>query len=241
MKRWPEIAVRNPLVTYLIFGLVMLFCAYSYTLMPQSEDPVLDLPTVGVGVVYPGASVADIENEIAEPIESAMSELSDVVEVRTSINEDACYVAIEFAYGVDPSEKIDYVQAKINNLRDELPVGIYGLDVYKYSTSNVKVLQYALVAPEATYKAMFQQAEQLEKEIKKSRLVSDVNILAYPESEIHVLIDPSRLQYYNISLDQIEQSLQSYNAIIPGGRMHVGTQVFKIKTSGRFENLSETA
>jgi len=237
MKKWPSIAVNNPLITYLIFGLAMLSFVYSYMLMPQSEDPVLNLPIVGVGIIYPGASVADIESQVVEVVETAMNELDDVIEINTSIIEDVAYTEIEFQYGVDPTKIFDDVQAQVNIITSDLPDGIYETEVYKYSTTNVNVIQLAIISESVAYHELYAEAEALESQFQKSSVVSSIDILACPSEEVHILLDPSRMEYYNIHLDQIEQALQSYNAVIPGGKINVGQQVFKVRTSGSFKNL----
>lgn len=239
MKNWPRVAIENKLITFLVFGLGMVLCIYSYMSMPQSEDPILDIPTIGVLMIYPGASSIEIESQIAEVAESAFQELDNVVEISTSISEGNLYSIIEFEYGSDAESKKDEVLSKISDIRPELPAGIYETEIIKYSTTEARVFQLALVSEIATYREMREVAENLKKSFERIRSAKDVEIEACPKERIGIRVDPKVLEKYQISPYHIEQAIQSENAIIAGGELNIGTQVYNVKTSGSFKSIDD--
>lgn len=239
MNQLPKITVRNGLVSTMVFLLGTLYCLFSFQNMPQSEDPVLDLPSIGVLVIYPGASNADIEKHIVDPLEIAMRELSDVREINTSIQDEASFTEIEFDYGIDPDEKKSEVENQLNSILPELPDGIYHTEVIKYSTTTVRVVQLALASENMDYKELRATAEKLEKQIQKIPQVSKTEILACPEEEIRIALNPERMRQFGISTDMIGSAIQSYNAQIPGGKLKFGNQKLKLNTSGSYSGLGE--
>ncbi len=239
MKSLPKIAVKNRLITFLVFGLFMLLSVYSYRSMPQSEDPILDIPTIGVLMVYPGASTVEIENQIAEYTESAFQELDDVVEINTSIRDGNIYSVIEFEYGLDANDKKEDVVAKIGDIREDLPEGIYSTEIIKYSTTEARVFQLALVSKSATYSQLRSNAEALKKSLERVRAIKDVEIEAAPKEQVGIRVNPRTLEKYQISPYHIEQAIASENAIIPGGELNIGSQVFNVKTSGSLKTIED--
>ena len=239
MKSWPASMVKNSLVTYLIFGLATLFCIYSFVSMPQSEDPVMDLPTIGVLMIYPGASAADIESQVAETLESSFSDLDNLKEIRSNINEGYIYMILDFDYGVDPDEKKDEVLSQISDVKDQLPDGIYRTEIIKYSTSEARIMQLALISSTAEYSEFNAAADNVKKEFERISDIKNVEVEGTLQEQVTIALDPSRMQFFKIGVRDIENAVKSYNANIPGGEINLGSQVLKIKTSGNYNNIEE--
>jgi multidrug efflux pump subunit AcrB len=234
-----RIAIRNYPITLTLFVLFLVMGVGSFLSMPQREDPKLDIANIIVVAVYPGASPEDIESQVVDPIEESINELDDLKEVVTTIRDGVAVTDVEFDFGVDSDEKLDDVQRQINNVREELPDGLYQLDVQKITTSTVNVLQLALISETAGYEAMEKEAERIKKMIEKQDGVRKVEVQAYPEQEVRIALDPVKMEQMGISIDDVEQAIQSNNANIPGGAVKVANKLFNIKTSGAYEDLSE--
>jgi len=207
--------------------------------MPRSEDPVLDLPMITVITIYPGASPKDIESQVVDQMEEAINELDDIVDVNTSIRDGLAVIRIEFLFGVDLAEKEDEVQSQVNSIKGALPSGIYDINVNKQSTSNVSIFQLALVSKSAPYNLMKTEAERLKKIIERVNGVRKVKLEAYPESEVRIALNSIKMTEMNISLDNIQNAIQSNNATIPGGALKVSDKLFNVKTSGAYSQLEE--
>ncbi|MCB0643326.1 MAG: efflux RND transporter permease subunit, partial [Phaeodactylibacter sp.] len=203
------------------------------------EDPVLDLPNVVVVAIYPGASPEDVERQVVDVIEEAVNEVDDIQELQTYIRDGVSVTEIEFFFGTDSDEKLEEVQRKVNGIKDELPDNLYDLDVFNVSTSTVAIFQMALVSDIVGYDRMHQEAEELKKVIEEVNGVRKVEILAYPEEEVRVALDPVKMTQMNVSLDNVEQAIRSNNANIPGGAIKVSQKLFNIKTSGAYDQLEQ--
>ena len=107
----PKFAIDNYQFTITAFVFLLVLGISSYFGMPRSEDPVMDLPAVTVIAIYPGATPKDVESQVADPIEEAVNELDDVVEIVTDISDGVAVIQIEFTFGVDPKDKFAEVQA----------------------------------------------------------------------------------------------------------------------------------
>lgn len=236
----PKLAIDNYQFTLIAFVFLLVMGIVSFVSMPRSEDPVMSVPQVGIVAVYPGASPKDMESQVVDIIEEGINELDDLKEIQTIIRDGAAFSEVEFEYGVNTDDIFDEVQSKLNALTDELP-DLYDLRVIKFATTTVNIFQLALTSKTAPYKTLQQQAERIEKALAKINGIGKIEIVAYPEQEVRVALNPVKMTAMNISLDNVERAIQSSNANIPGGALKVSDKLFNIKTSGAYQQLDEIA
>ncbi|TSA25661.1 MAG: efflux RND transporter permease subunit [Bacteroidetes bacterium] len=235
----PRLAIDNFQFTLLVFILLIVAGVNSFITMPRTEDPPINVPGASVIVIYPGASPVDLEELVVTPIEDAINELDDIKRIQTTIREGLAYFSVEFYFGTDAKEKYDEVVQKVNGIRSKLPSEIAELNFLEWTTSDVVILQLALISEKASYREMEQEAERMKKPLQKVEGVKEVDIKAFPKEEIRVSLDFQKMAAMNISLEQVEQSIRSNNANIPGGSMKLSGKTFSIQTSGSYKNLDE--
>lgn len=235
----PELSIKNAQITALLSVLLLALGLNAFLSMPQLEDPVVDIPTVVAVNIYPGANPADIESQVIDPIEEAINELDDIESIISTIRDGVGITEIEFTTGTDPEEKLEEVQRKLNDVRNELPPGLYDQDVFQFSTTSVAIMQIALVSESASAEQLHREADKIKQLIEPINGVRKVELLAYPETEVRIGLDPVKMAEMNISLDQVSQAIQSSNANIPGGAIKVSNKLFNIKTSGSYDELEQ--
>ena len=235
----PKLAINNYQLTITAFVALLALGLSAFFSMPQSEDPALEVPATMVVSIYPGASPEDVESQVVDPIEEVLNELEDVKEISTNIRDGVAITEVEFYFGVDPEEKFEEVQTQVNGIKNELPQNLYDIDFIKQSTSTVAIFQLALVSNLASYGQMEAEAERVKKIIEKVSGVKKVEIEAFPEQEVRVALNPTKMSAMNISLEDIERAIQSNNAAIPGGALKVSNKLFNVKTSGAYEQIEE--
>ncbi len=235
----PKLAIDNHQFTIIVFLLLVALGILSFISMPRSEDPQISPPGTNIVVIYPGATPQDMEELVVDPIEEELNELDDIKEIKSQMQDGLGVISIEFIIGSDPDEKFSDVIQKVNSVRSDLPEQILSIDYWKWESTDVKVMQVALVSDQAEYSQLEYEAERLEKMFERISGVKDADRMAYPEQEVRVSIDLPKLAQMNIPLARVIQSIQSENANIPGGNINVGPKRFNIKTSGSYDNLEE--
>ncbi|HKK75244.1 MAG TPA: efflux RND transporter permease subunit [Saprospiraceae bacterium] len=235
----PKFAISNYQFTLTAFIFLLAMGLSAFFTMPQREDPALNIANMVVVAVYPGANPQDVESQVTDPIEEAVNELDDIKEVKTTIRDGVSITEVEFEFGVDPDDAFDDVQGKISEIEGELPADLYDLSVRKFSTNTVAIFQVALISESLPYAALKYQADELKEQLETVSGVRKVDIMAYPESEVRVALDPMLMHQMNITPDAVAQAIQSNNANIPGGAVKVSSRSFNIKTSGAYGDLEE--
>jgi len=207
--------------------------------MPRMENPEMTVPGGSVFVIYPGANPADMEQLITIPIEEAVNELEDLKKIETGIRDGMAVISVEFEFSTNGKDKYDELVQKVNSVRSKLPNDIYSLETMQWKSSDVAMLQLALVAEEAEYFEMEQKAEDLKAELNKLSGVRKVELHAFPEQEVRISLDMEKMAQMNITIDHVANAIRSNNANIPGGSIVLGDKSFGIKTSGSYNNLQE--
>ncbi len=235
----PKISIDNYQFTIVVFVLLLLVGITSFLTMPRSEDPPMQIPGASIIIIYPGANPADLEELIATPIEESLNELDDIKRMETGIRDGIVAVSIEFTFDTDPDKKFDEVVQQVNTIRNDLPDDLYDLEILEWSSTDVVMMQLALVSETAEYSSLEEDADQLKKEIEKVGGVKQVEILALPGQEVRVSLDMEKMAGMNIPLERVSQAILSNNANIPGGSIAAGSRNFNIKTSGTYNNPDE--
>ena len=231
--------VKNWQFTLVIFVAVMVLGINALMNMPRGEDPPFGAPIFSIVVVYPGTNPTDMEKLIADPIEEELYQLSDVKKINTTINDGLIVMLAEFNFGVDVEAKNNDVIREINKIRPDLPDGIVLLDIKKAASSDVVILQSALVSDTASMDVMVDLAESLEKDIERIKDIKWVEIQAAPDKEIHIDLDLDRMASMKLGLNQVIGLIQANNINIPGGDIDLGQKKYNIKTTSEFKTIDD--
>ena len=231
--------VKNYQFTLVIFIAVLLLGVNSLVNMPRAEDPPFGAPIFSIVVVYPGTTPNDMEQLVVEPIEEELYKLSDIKKINSTIHDGLLVMLAEFNYGVDVDSKNNDVIREINKLRPSLPPGIIHLDIKKASSSDVAILQTAIISETAPMETMKAEAERLEKRIEQIKDVKWVEVQAAPEKNIKVELNLEKMAALQLGLNQVLGLIQANNINIPGGDIDLGTRKFNIKATGEFENIDD--
>ncbi|REL32914.1 AcrB/AcrD/AcrF family protein [Rhodohalobacter sp. SW132] len=236
----PEFSIKN--YRFILILVVMAFVVGLFALftMPRTEDPDMALPFYTISVVYPGTSPEDMQELVVKPIEDALDEIDDLTEILTTIEEGLAVFEVEAGFGIDRIRKLDEITREVNGIRNQLPDGIFSLDIEQFRPEALtNIIQFALVSETASYRELNATAEMLEHRLKRIDGVRNVDIEANPEEEIRVAADFQRMAAQNVSLDMILHALTDQNMNIPGGNLNIGSGTFGIQTSGSLKSLDE--
>lgn len=235
-------AVKNYQFTLIIFLLVAVVGLLTLFTMPRSEDPTTHPPQYLVTVIYPGTSPKDMEEQVVKPIENKIYGLENIDKILTTVEDGVAAIQIKFKYGVDVDNKYQEISTEINALKNgELPKDIYLIKTEKIASSDVKIIQVALISNTASSKTLRDNADKLKTQLEKITNLREVKYTGMPEQEIRIDMQLDKLAQLKIPLNVVMGSLQSEAADIPGGSIHMDDKVFNVKTSGKFKNVEDVA
>ncbi|MCF8223871.1 MAG: efflux RND transporter permease subunit [Bacteroidales bacterium] len=237
--RLPKLALENSSFTWMVFIFLAAIGVRALLTMPRTENPELNVPGTSIVVVMPGSNPVEMENLIAIPIEESINELSDIKKISTSVRKGIASVSVEFDFNTDADAKYEQVQQKVNNIRNELPDEIMQMEIWQWTTTDISMLQLALVSDSADFNELKYQSEKLKDLLEKNKNIKSVDLFALPDREVHINLDFELMSRVNTSLDMVIKAIQSNNTNIPGGDIEVGDLNISVTSSGSYKTIEE--
>ncbi len=236
-----EFAVRRWQFTLVVFVALVALGVSSLLGIPKAEDPTFPFPGFAVVAVLPGASPADVERLVADPLEAELKGLEDLKSLKTTIEDGLAVILVDFQFGVDAARKRDEVIRETTALRPRLPAGLARLQVIASNSANVNILQLALVTDTAPSRELDRLARDLKARLEAVPGVGKVELGGLPGQEVQVALLPERLVALGISPLEVLQAIGADAQAIPAGAVEAGARQLSVKTSGDYGSVEEIA
>ncbi|WP_297514913.1 efflux RND transporter permease subunit [uncultured Caulobacter sp.] len=233
----PTFAVRRWQFTLVAFGLLIMLGVNAFTSIPRSEDPHFPIPIVIVRAVLPGAEPSEIEQLIVDPIEDAVDGLDNIDKIESISLDGAAVVSVHFTWDVDPERKYDQVVREVNAIRGNLPAGLARLDIRRARTTEVSVVQVALVSDTLPMRRLEKVADRLRERLDRVPGVREAEYWGAPPSDVQVTLDLARLSALKLPVTAVTDALKAAGAEAPIGAVQAGERRFNVKSGGAFHDL----
>jgi len=236
-------AVAHPA---LILFLIVMFGAaglLSYRSLGRAEDPSFTIKVAVVTTMWPGATAAEMQAQVADPIEKKLQELPyfDKVTTYTKPAFTAMQVAFkDYTPAREVPELFYQLRKKIRDIKDDLPAGLIGPSIND-EYGDVDSILYMLTAQGADYAQMKKVAEALRQRLLKVKDVTKVNLYGTQDEKIYVEFSNAKLATLGITTDQIFQSLARQNAVVPAGIVETSAQRVPLRVTGALDGAKAVA
>lgn len=236
-----EFSVKNYRFTLIMFLGALTVGLFALFTMPRGEDPETHAPSYLITVVYPGASPADMEEQVAEPIENKLHELKNITKLTSDNYDGLSVIYIEYTFGVDTDEKFQEVTRVVNSVRNDLPKELAALQISQWSPLDVSIYQIGLISETMSWADLKNKAEKLKDKLEKVQSIRNIKIWGLPEQEVRVELNLEKMAHHHIPANAVIGALQSEAVNIPGGSIAISNRKFNVKTSGNMKSADEVA
>jgi HAE1 family hydrophobic/amphiphilic exporter-1 len=235
-------AIKNPIPPIVLILALLFGGITAYFRLPINQLPNVDFGGFIVSVAQPGASPAEMEVQIAQRVEAALTAVQGVKRVNTTITPGVSMTRVEMESETDLGRAVDDARDAINRIRAELPADISEPVIMRIDSAAVPIGYYAVEGDGMSPQEISWFIDNdLQRELLAVRGVSQVERVGGVDREIRVEIDPARLMAYGVSADQVSAQLRAQNADLPGGQAQVGGQAQSIRTLGGARSVAELA
>ncbi len=239
MQKLAEICVRRPVFATMLILSLTVVGLFSYNSLGVDLFPKIDLPTITVTVVNPGASPQEIETEITDKVEGAVNTISGIDELRSTSVEGVSQVYITFLLEKNPDIAAQEVRNKVDLIINDLPVTAEQPIVQKLDTDAAPVVRIAVSAPSSLREVTDIADKRIKQQIESINGVGQVQIVGGRAREIQVWVDPDKLRAFNVTVAQVAEAVRAQNMEVPGGRVDEGTRELTVRTMGRIVEPAE--
>ncbi|ANP45632.1 efflux RND transporter permease subunit [Candidatus Viadribacter manganicus] len=233
-------AIRNPIPPILLI-LALLFAGWTaYGRLPINQLPNVDFGGFTVVVAQPGAAPAEMETQITQRIEAALTSVEGVKRVTSTISPGVSQTMVEMESDGDLSRAVDDARDAIQRIRSDLPADITEPVVQRIDAASQPIGYYAFEGEGMTAQDISWFIDNdLQRQLLAVPGVSAVTRLGGVDREIRVELDSARMLAYGVSADQVNNQLRAINVDLPGGQAQVGGQAQSIRTLGGAQSVQE--
>jgi hydrophobe/amphiphile efflux-1 (HAE1) family protein len=234
-----ETSIKRPVFATMVIVSFMVLGIVSMTRLGIDLFPEVNFPFVNITTVYPGASPEEVETLVTRPIEDAVAGINGVKRVQSSSTEGVSQVGLELKLEIDPQEAAAEVREKVAAIRRRLPDAIEDPTIVRFDVAALPIMNFAVSSHLPSDKTRLMVEDDLKPLIEQVDGVASVEVNGGQVREIHVDLDPRRLEALGLPLQSIAEALAAANLDVPGGKITAGGKDVVLRTKGEFKTVDE--
>lgn len=232
-------AIQKPITTALIFVGIIVLGLFSLKQLPIDQLPKMEPPYVSVMTTYPGANASEIETNISKLLENVLNSVDGLKEIHSTSKDNISVVMLEFEWGVNLDEAVNDVRSSIDFVYDRLPSGASRPTIFKFNTSMMPIMGYAITAEES-YPGLDKIIEDnVVNELNRIDGIGNISLTGAPQRYIYVDIDPKKIDAFGISIEQVGQAVAANNLNLASGTINMGKEHYQVRVEGEYKESSE--
>ncbi|MCL3880673.1 efflux RND transporter permease subunit [Marivita sp. GX14005] len=210
----------------------------AYLNLPKEGEPDIEIPALFVSTVFPGISAADSETLLVKPMETELSDLDGLKSMSGTAAEGYAGVALEFEFGWDKTRIMADVRDAMNKAQAKFPAGAEQYSITEINFSEFPILIVNLTGP-VPERTMARVAKDLQDRIEGLDSVLEAGIAGNRDEMLEVVIDPLKLESYNVTAGELIGVVQNNNQLIAAGEITAEQGSFAVKIPSSFDDRSD--
>ncbi|MCX7645812.1 MAG: efflux RND transporter permease subunit [Rhodobacteraceae bacterium] len=205
----------------------------AYLGLPKEGEPDIEVPVLFVSVPFPGISAEDSETLLVRPMETELSGLEGLKRMSAIAAEGYAAVALEFEFGWDKTKVIADLRDAMGRAEARFPSGVeqYSINEINFSEFPIVIVNLSGAVPERT---LLRLARQMQDRIEALEPVLEAPLAGHRDEMLEVVIDPLRLEAYNVSAEELIAVVVNNNRLIAAGEVETPDGAFAVKIPASF-------
>ena len=227
--------LNKPRLNYVLLLFLFIIGIYSYTVIPKELFPDVETDTVTVTGAYAGASADTLDKMAVTEIEDAVSNISDIEEVRSYISANQFTVILELTDNADKQRVLNDVKDAIELILPDLPSDMDEPSVV-IAKRKIPLIQVTISSDTHTTGELIEVAKEIKTEMSKIEHLTDIAIYGEGDPELDIKVDTAKLRAYDVDADSFFAALQKLSYIFPIGKIEqYGSHRFLSTYNGKKE------
>ncbi|GIX14179.1 MAG: hypothetical protein KatS3mg118_2138 [Paracoccaceae bacterium] len=206
----------------------------AYVGLPKEGEPDIDVPALFVRVAYPGISATDAEKLLVKPLEAKLRDLQGLDKMTSTAGEGFAVVILQFEFGWDKAATLAEVRDRVSQAEAEFPEGYKQptIDEINFSEFPILVVSLSGDVPERT---LLRLAKEMQDAIESLPPVLEAGLAGHRDEMLEVIIDPLRMEAYNVTADELLRVVVNNNQLVAAGEIESGPGAFAVKVPASFD------
>ena len=234
-----DAAVSRARTTISVFIVIMLAGVAAYRSIPVELNPDVTVPIIVSTIIHEGISPEDAERLLAKPAEVELKTIDGITQVSSFSSEGAATIIAEFDVSFDSSNALIEVREAVNRAQAKFPQNTEEPLIQEVAAATMPIVQIAIGGENVPERVLLKVAQDLQREIETLPGVLSADMVGNREELLEAVIDPSQLETYGITNNQIIQAVTTNNRLIPAGAVDTGRGSFSVKVPGLIETSDD--
>ncbi len=222
---------------------IMLLILFAGTMarvsMPVEVNPNVTLPVVLIMIRHDGISPEDGSRLLIRPVEKELKTLDGLDEINATAREGAVYILAEFDISEDIATVVAEVREAVDRAKAEFPQETKEPIVNELSPSPEPTVVVTFSGENISERELFSTAKYFQRQLETLPDVLEAEMSGHRDEVVEAVLDPYRLEQYNITADELLRSVRANNLLIPAGEMDAAQGRFGIKIPALIENTDD--
>lgn len=233
-----DAALHRTRTVLMLFAFIMLVGSATAYLIPKESSPDVQVPIVYVSVGHEGISPADADRLIFKPLETELKSLEGLKEMTSTATQGHLSINLKFYSNVDIDKALVDVREKVNDAKPNLPQDSDEPIVEEINVALFPVMIVTL-SGDIDESMMFAAAKKLQDHIETLPGVLSAEIVGKREEMAEIIVDPARMDNYNLSFAELATLVNNNNKLVAAGNLDTGTGRFSVKVPGLIEDIND--
>src|SRR5690349_17902642 len=228
-------------MTTLVMAANLIFGNFAYLLLPVSDLPNVDFPTIQVNASLPGASPETMASSVATPLEKQFSTIAGIDSMTSTNSLGSTSITIQFNLSRSLDGAALDVQSAISKAGGQLPPEMPTPPSFqKVNPADQPILYLALSSPNMRLSDVDEAAQTtIAQNVSMVPGVAQVQVFGSQKYAVRVQLDPNAMATRQIGIDQVNSALQSGNTILPTGTLYGANHTFTILSNGQLQTAAQ--
>jgi HAE1 family hydrophobic/amphiphilic exporter-1 len=233
--------IRRPVATTLVMLAIALFGIVAYRMLPVSDLPNVDFPTLLVTASLPGGSPETMASAVATPLERQFSTIAGIDSMNSVSSLGSVQITLQFNLSRNIDAAAQDVQTAIAQALSQLPQNMPSPPTYrKVNPADQPVLYLSLSSPTLPLSDVDEFAETLmAQRISMVQDVAQVQVFGTQKYAVRVQVNPKTLASLQIGIDQVVTAVQQANVDLPTGTLYGHDKAFTVQANGQLLHAAD--
>src|SRR5437588_105372 len=238
-----ELFIKRPVMTTLVMMAILLFGAMGYRMLPVSDLPNVDFPTILVSASLPGATPDTMASAVAMPLEKQFSTIAGVDSMTSTSTQGFTQITLQFNLSRSLDAAAQDVQSMIAKAGRDLPQSMpYPPSYQKVNPADQPILYLSLSSPTLRLSDVDEYAETLiAQRVSMINGVAQVSVYGAQKYAVHVKLDPKAMASRQIGMDDVANAIANGNVNQPTGTLYGKNQAYVVQANGQLEKAADYA
>ena len=210
----------------------------TYVNLPKEADPDVPIPFVGVTIPLEGISPEDAERLLVRPVERELRAIEGVKQIDGLGLEGAGQLIIEFEVSFDQDQAVLDVKDKVDLAERDFPEDAREPIITELNAALFPILVINLYG-EVPERGLYRIARELQDELEGLEGVLEARLIGDREEVLEIVVDPVKLEAYNLSYQEIFAAVANNNRLVPAGNIAMEEGRFPVKVPGLIKTAED--